>query len=160
MSNRSDETPHAWVWSQYRGELAGSAPVGAEQALSAANTVTSEGSKPSAGGAGAAPGIVTGAGAHESRGSTGPILAALILTILGLLWLASADKNHEANDGKGATPSVTTSTEPSPAPASPPVSSGATAVQPPPEPAPTASPAAPGPASEHHGAQRRQRRHR
>lgn len=159
MSNHSDETPQAWVWSHYRGELAGGAPVGVDEILSVASPVTAEGSRPSEGSPGATPGIATTAGAYESSVSTGPILAGLILTILGLLWFASADKKHEANAEKGATPPVSTGPESAPAPSSPPPSAGTTAVQTPADPAPAASPAAPESAGERHGSQRRKRRH-
>lgn len=132
MANNSDDAPQAWVWSEYRGEQAGVAPLEAIEVFEVAE-------------------IVPAPTAAQSGGSTGLILAAFVLTVLGLLWFASGGNKPETTVDKSTPPAVSseapTPSEPAPTPA---------VAAPPADPAPAATPA---PAPEK-SAPHRQKRHR
>lgn len=161
MANHSDDTSLAWVWSHYRGEQASGATVDVDEVVevsSVAGRIPADRSP----GVGAesdipepvlAPSSTTG----QTSTATGPLLAALILTILGLLWFASADKKTDTTVEKADTPEVSTGSAPVSDPTPP--ASGETAVPAIATPESTANPAAPAPAAEHHTPRHRQRRH-
>jgi hypothetical protein len=157
MAIHSDDTPLAWVWSEYRGERVDGAPGEDVEVAAVVERIETDASSPATESAAAAPGAASAPGVSQGSAATGPILAALILTILGLLWFASTDKKPEATAVKSAAPSVSSETAPStppppPATAAPVVTESAT-----PAPAPAAAPA---PGNEQHGPRHRQRRHR
>lgn len=156
MANHSDDAPLAWVWSEYRGLTAGGARDEVVEVLTVAERVEAGASTPVAETVGAGPetapaSSATPSSATHGGGATGPILGALILTILGLLWFASSDKKPSAPAEKEPAPAM--SSEPAPSAPQPPAASA------PAQPAPLANPApaAPEPAKP---APRRQRRHR
>jgi hypothetical protein len=132
MANNSDDTRQAWVWSEYRGEQAGGAPLEAIEVFEVAE-------------------IAPAPTAAQSGGATGLILAAFVLTILGLLWFASGSNKPETAAEKSAPPAVSSEAPPPSEPAPPPA-----VAAPPADPAPAATPA---PAPEK-PAPRRQKRHR
>jgi len=152
MANQSYDAPQAWVWSEYRGFVADDAPV---QGVAAATPEID--ATPIAESVQESTSVAPAPAAREGGNATAPILAALILAILGLLGFASSDKKSEATNEKSAPPSVVA--EPAPAPA-PPAASAPPVVAVPAEPAPTATPTAPATGSEQHAPHHRQRRHR
>ncbi len=137
MANNSDDTPQAWVWSEYRGEQAGGAPVVGEVL-----TVVETGDA-----------THHSAAAPSSKGgnTAGLVLAAFVLTVLGFLWFTSGGDKPAATADKSATPAVSSEapppSEPAPAPAATAPADPAPAAA-----APTAAPEKPAP--------RRPRRHR
>lgn len=130
MANNSDDTRQAWVWSEYRGEQAGGAPLEAIEVFEVAE-------------------IAPAPTAAQSGGATGLILAAFVLTILGLLWFASGSNKPETTAEKSAPPAVSSEAPPPSEPAPPPAVAASPA-----DPAPAATPAPEKPAP------RRQKRHR
>ena len=163
MANHSDDTSLAWVWSQYRGEQASGAKVEVVEVVEG-STVAGRISADRSPGVGAdsdipEPVLAPSSTAGQTNAATGPLLAALILTILGLLWFASADKKTETTTEKVAPPEVSTGSAPVQAQTPPAPAAGETAVPDSAEPRPTASPTAPAPAGEHHAPRHRQRRH-
>jgi hypothetical protein len=151
MANHSDDAPLAWVWSEYRGQTAGGAPDEVVELLTVAGRVQTDASTPIVDRADETPETAPVPGASHGSVATGPILGALILTIVGLLWLASSDNKSAAPADKEPAPA--TASEPAPSAPPPP------AVSAPAESAPAASPppAAPEPEKP---VPRRQRRHR
>jgi hypothetical protein len=163
MANHSDDTSLAWVWSQYRGEQVSGAKVEIIDVVEIGDVSTTAGRVPAdespadATSALPEPVLAPSSTADHASGATGPLLAALIATILGLLWFASADKNPEATVSKGATPAAPAGSPPAPAP--PESDSGQTAAPAPAVAAPMANPTAPPPAGDQHPSRHRQRRH-
>lgn len=154
MTNHSDETPLAWVWSEYRGQLSGGAPIESNEVVTVAEQGASDASTPAAENLVAAPAGAVEPVAGKSADATGLLLAALILTILGLLWFASSDKKTAPTAEISPAPAL--SSEPAPSPAAVPAPPAASA---PAEPAPAATPAPAAPEPEK-PAPRRPRRHR
>ena len=142
MANNFDDAPQAWVWSEYRAEQAGGAPV-VNEVLTVVESVDAPLSDISA-----AP--VAGQGGSAA----GLILAAFVLTILGLLWFTSGGNKPEATADQSAAPAGSTASPPVAEPASPPAAAVAPAD---PAPAVAAPPSAPEPEKP---APHRHRRHR
>jgi hypothetical protein len=170
MANHSDDTSLAWVWSQYRGEQASGAKVEIIDVEEIGDVSTTAGRVPEdeppanassddVESALREPALAPASSAGHASGATGPLLAALILTILGLLWFASSDKKTEATVDKGVRPDVSTGSPPAPAPAPPVSDSGQTAAPAPAAATPSANPTAPPPVGEGHPTRHRQRRH-
>lgn len=150
MLNQSDDTSLAWVWSQYRGEQGNVAKASIADgevsvAAEAVNAVTK-------------PGFAASSTGTQASATTGPLLAALIMVIMGLLWFASTDKKPEAPAVNGAASDVPSGTA-APVSSPSPEVSGQSAVPTPAAPQSTASPAASPSAGEQHPSRHRQRRH-
>lgn len=154
MTNHSDESPLAWVWSEYRAQLSGRAPIQVVEVVAVAERGASGASTSAAENPGAVPAGAVERAAGKSADATGFLLAALILTILGLLWFASSDKKTAPTVEISPAPAL--SSEPAPSPAAVPEPPAASA---PAEPAPAATPAPAAPEPDK-PAPRRPRRHR
>lgn len=160
MANHSDETQLAWVWSQYQGEKTAGAPVEVIEVSTIGGSVAVDEPVAAAASAAPTPDLPPSSAIGQGNGAAGPVLAALILTILGLLWFASADKKQESAVSRDASPDVSSGSAPVPVPPSPPQTSGQTATPAPAEPAPTARQTSPAPVGEHPAPRHRQQRHR
>lgn len=154
MANHSDDAPLAWVWSQYRGELTSGAPVEGAQAPTVAKRIEAVASNPAGENAVSEANVAPAPSVAPNNGATGAMLAALILTILGLLWVASTGRKPETNAEKSDPPAVSSETAPAPPPPSEP-----TAVPSPAAPAPATSPIAPVPSGQGHSSRGRSRHH-
>jgi hypothetical protein len=135
MANNSDDTRQAWVWSEYRGEQAGGAPPETIEIFEVARVAE----------------IAPAPAVAQSGGATGLVLAAFVLTVLGLLWFASGGDKPATTADKAAPPAVSSEAPPPSEPAPTPAVAAPAA-----DPAPVATPA-PEPEKP---APRRQKRHR
>jgi len=154
MAKHSDETPLAWVWSEYRGQVSGGAPIEVVEVVTVDERGASDASTPAAESPGADSAVAVPPATSKSGDAAGLVLAALILTILGLFWFASSDKKPAPTADQSPSPAISAAPEPPP-PADP----APPAVSAPAEPAPAATPASAAPEPEK-PAPRRPRRHR